>query len=125
MTTKQSEVSAKLKSNKNSDSMATKTQYLDLSQLEAVDTLDDEELELHNALINGETESIDSALVRKRYTTLFRESNRRSRAVNVRLKEQDYIGLKTKALELGMPYQSLLNSIIHRFLNGEFKLALV
>lgn len=47
----------------------------------------------------------------------------RSRAVNVRLKEQDYLGLKTKAAELGMPYQSLLNSIIHRFLIGELKRA--
>jgi len=42
-----------------------KNKYLELSQLEPVDNLDDEELEFHHALINGKTESIDSAETRK------------------------------------------------------------
>ena len=75
-----------------------KDKYLDLTSLEPLDELDDEELEFHNALINGETISIDSSDTRKYYAKIFKESNNRSRAVNVRLKEQDYIGLKAKAL---------------------------
>jgi predicted DNA binding CopG/RHH family protein len=98
-----------------------KEKYLDLTQLEPVDDLDEEELMYHHALVSGETNSIDSPDSRIYYSKVFKESNRRSRAVNVRLKEQDYIGLKAKALELGMPYQSLLNSIIHQFLRGELK----
>ncbi len=98
-----------------------KEKYLDLTQLESIDDLDEEELMYQNALVSGETNSIDSPDTRKYYSKIFRESNSRSRAVNVRLKEQDYIGLKAKALELGMPYQSLLNSIIHQFLTGELK----
>ena len=98
-----------------------KNKYLDLTLLEPLDELDDEELALHNALVNGETTSVDSLDTRKYYSKIFKESNNRSRAVNVRLKEQDYLGLKTKALELGMPYQSLLNSIIHQYLTGKLK----
>ncbi|MBX9598655.1 MAG: hypothetical protein K2X04_08780 [Burkholderiales bacterium] len=96
-----------------------KTKYLDLTALEPIDQLDTEELEFHNALTKGETVSIDTEETRRYYAKVFQVSNGRSRAVNVRLKEQDYIGLKTKALELGMPYQSLLNSIIHQYLTGK------
>jgi predicted DNA binding CopG/RHH family protein len=99
----------------------TKAKYLDLTALEPIDKLDEEELEFHNALTTGETISIDTEEARRYYAKVFQVSNGRSRAVNVRLKEQDYIGLKTKALELGMPYQSLLNSIIHQYLIGKLK----
>jgi predicted DNA binding CopG/RHH family protein len=98
-----------------------KNKYLDLTLLEPLDELDEEELAFHNELINGKTISVDSLGTRKYYSKIFKESNNRSRAVNIRLKEQDYMGLKTKALELGMPYQSLLNSIIHQYLTGKLK----
>jgi predicted DNA binding CopG/RHH family protein len=91
---------------------------IDLTKLEPVDDLDEEELELHNDLTSGKTKSIDSAEVRKYYAKIFKDSNSRSRAINFRLKEQDYIGLKAKALELGMP---LLNSIVHQFLTVRLK----
>lgn len=101
--------------------MSNKTKYLDLSLLEPIDELDDDELEIHNALISGETLSIDSKDSRKYYSKIFKEANARSRAISVRLQEQDYIGLKAKALELGLPYQSLLNSIIHQYLTGKLQ----
>ncbi len=100
-----------------------KGNYIDLTMLEPIDALDEEELEFHNDLTSGKTKSIDSPEVRKYYARIFKDSNSRSRAINFRLKEQDYIGLKAKALELGLPYQSLLNSIVHQFLTGKLKTA--
>lgn len=38
--------------------------------------------------------------------------------VNFRMNESDLEKLKTRALVEGIPYQTLLNSIIHKFLNG-------
>jgi len=38
--------------------------------------------------------------------------------VNFRINENDLDKLKTKALVEGIPYQTLLNSIVHKFLNG-------
>lgn len=38
--------------------------------------------------------------------------------VNFRINESDLDKLKTRALVEGIPYQTLLNSIVHKFLNG-------
>ena len=38
--------------------------------------------------------------------------------VNFRINENDLERLKTKAIVEGIPYQTLLNSIVHKFLNG-------
>jgi len=38
--------------------------------------------------------------------------------ISTRLAERDLVRLKAKALEQGMPYQSLLASIVHRYVEG-------
>jgi predicted DNA binding CopG/RHH family protein len=38
--------------------------------------------------------------------------------VNFRINKNDLTRLKSKALVDGIPYQTLLNSIVHKFLNG-------
>ncbi|MDJ0824944.1 MAG: hypothetical protein QNJ16_05515 [Rhodobacter sp.] len=38
--------------------------------------------------------------------------------ITTRLAKQDLIKLKAKALEMGMPYQTLLASIVHRYVEG-------
>ena len=96
-----------------------KESVLDFTSLEPVDNLDEEELAIHQDLINGKYQSIDSTEVRKHYVKVFKEANKRSKAISLRLQESDYIGIKVKARELGLPYQSLINSIIHRFLTDD------
>ena len=39
--------------------------------------------------------------------------------VTTHLAKNDLLRLKSQALELGMPYQTLLASIIHRYVEGE------
>lgn len=65
--------------------MNKESKYLDLTLLEPIDQLDDEELEFHQALTSGETLSIDSNESRKYYSKIFKEANSRSRAISVRL----------------------------------------
>ncbi len=41
--------------------------------------------------------------------------------MNIRISKKDLLQLKTRALEEGMPYQTLVTSIIHKYINGNLK----
>ncbi len=41
--------------------------------------------------------------------------------MNIRIAQRDLEGLKTKALEEGMPYQTLVASILHKYVTGKLK----
>lgn len=40
--------------------------------------------------------------------------------INIRLSEPDLMLLKRKAVEEGMPYQTLIASVLHKFVSGRF-----
>ena len=40
--------------------------------------------------------------------------------INIRLAERDLVGIQTRAVEEGMPYQTLISSILHKYLSGRF-----
>ncbi|RPI16373.1 MAG: antitoxin [Ignavibacteriae bacterium] len=41
--------------------------------------------------------------------------------MNIRIAKRDLDKLKAKALEEGMPYQTLVSSVLHKYLNGKLK----
>jgi predicted DNA binding CopG/RHH family protein len=41
--------------------------------------------------------------------------------MNIRIAKRDLNKLKAKALENGMPYQTLVSSILHKYLTGKLK----
>ena len=41
------------------------------------------------------------------------------KAINVKVLESDLEKLKARALEEGMPYQTLLNSVLHKYITGQ------
>jgi len=47
----------------------------------------------------------------------------KNKRINIRLTEKDLANLKDKLLEEGMPYQTLVASIIHKYISGKFKAA--
>ena len=51
-------------------------------------------------------------------TNIFRENREKRKQINFRLLESDLERLKSKALIDGISYQTLLSSIVHKFLNG-------
>ena len=53
-----------------------------------------------------------------RITNIVKDNVQKRKQVNFRLNESDLEKLKSKALIDGIPYQTLLNSIVHKFLNG-------
>lgn len=44
---------------------------------------------------------------------------KKDKSITIRLYEHDYKGIQKKALELGMPYQTLISSLIHRYVEGD------
>lgn len=64
--------------------------------------------------------SKDKTIIDK-YAKIFKHNNNERKALSLTMPKDDYFGIKACALALGMPYQSLINSVIHRFLTGDLK----
>ncbi len=54
----------------------------------------------------------------KRYQDYAKATVRKDKRVNIRMSEKDLIGLQKKAMEEGLPYQSLISSVLHKYVNG-------
>jgi predicted DNA binding CopG/RHH family protein len=54
----------------------------------------------------------------KRYQDYARATVRKDKRVNIRMSEKDLIHLQKKAMEEGLPYQTLISSVLHRYVNG-------
>ena len=49
-----------------------------------------------------------------------RATFKKDKRVNIRISEKDLEALQKRALEEGIPYQTLMASILHKYLNGRF-----
>jgi len=45
-------------------------------------------------------------------------TTRKDKRVNIRMSQRDLESLQRKALEEGIPYQTLISSLLHKFVNG-------
>ena len=47
-----------------------------------------------------------------------RNTLRKDKRLNIRISERDLVELQRKAIKEGLPYQTYVSSIIHKFVNG-------
>jgi len=47
-----------------------------------------------------------------------RNTLQKNKRINIRLAERDLVGIQTKAIEEGLPYQTLISSVLHKYLSG-------
>ena len=47
-----------------------------------------------------------------------RATLKKDKRINLRLTEKDYYQIQIKAIEEGVPYQTLIASLVHKYLNG-------
>jgi predicted DNA binding CopG/RHH family protein len=47
---------------------------------------------------------------------------KKEKRITIRLYDHDFIGIQKKAMEMGMPYQTLISGIIHRYIEGDIKI---
>ena len=79
-----------------------------------------EERELMKALEGGEVELKDpsQALLRD-LENAAENSFRKDKRINIRLSSHDLLGIQRKASKQGLPYQVLIASLIHQYVEGE------
>ena len=84
--------------------------------------LSKEEKDILKSVENGEWESIPNFKQEaKRYQEAARMTLRKDKRVNIRMTERDLVHFQKKALEEGLPYQTLISSILHKYINGNMK----
>ncbi len=81
--------------------------------------LNKQEKKIAESVERGEWRSVRGVKKqRKRYQDYARATVRKDKRVNIRMSEKDLIGLQKKAMEEGLPYQTLISSVLHRYVNG-------
>lgn len=81
--------------------------------------LDDYEQEILTAFEKGEMKStITSKSELEKYRSAARETFIKDRRVNIRLSTPDLMDIQEKAVEEGIPYQTLIASVLHKYISG-------
>jgi predicted DNA binding CopG/RHH family protein len=80
---------------------------------------EDEEVDLLESFERGEwkrSPEIDAWRARLREAAA--TTARKERRINIRLTERDLRKLQTRAMEEGIPYQTLITSVLHKYVTG-------
>ena len=77
--------------------------------------IDEEERALMEAVENGETAPLPREEVERIRADIMSAS---AKNITIRMQLDDLDGIKKMAKAAGMPYQTLINSIIHRYVTG-------
>ncbi len=48
-----------------------------------------------------------------------RNTFRKDKRITIRLYDHDFKGIQKKALQMGIPYQTLISGVIHRYIEGD------
>ena len=80
---------------------------------------DEEELEILELLENGKLYSKENIENRRNELSEYAQNTiRKNKRVNIRISERDLTELQRQAITEGLPYQTFISSILHRFVNG-------
>ena len=80
---------------------------------------DQEELDILESFENGEWESAPDFEQRKNELEASADYTlKKNKRVNIRMSERDMMEIKKIANEEGLPYQTLISSVLHKYING-------
>jgi len=78
-----------------------------------------EEKEIVKSLEKGEWIPVSRLPRRKKELMRYaRNTLKKDKRLNIRISERDLLELQRKAVREGLPYQTFVSSIIHKFING-------
>jgi predicted DNA binding CopG/RHH family protein len=81
--------------------------------------LDPEETELLDSIEAGEWISVDNVQEEiLRHQEIAKNTLKKDKRVNLRMSSKDLEAIKTYAVEEGLPYQTLMSSVLHKFITG-------
>jgi predicted DNA binding CopG/RHH family protein len=76
------------------------------------------ETEILKALEEGKLKSVATKAELERLKAAARATSIKDRRVNIRLSSIDLNDIQARALEEGVPYQTLIASVLHKFVSG-------
>lgn len=83
------------------------------------DPIDEEERDLMKSIENDEWRPVENFKQEKeKAIQAAKNTLKKDKRINLRLSQKDYHQIQIKAIEEGIPYQTLISSIIHKYLNG-------
>ena len=77
--------------------------------------LDEYEKEILEAYESGK---LKPSKPRVDYQTIARNTMKKNRKINIRISENDLSALQRKAAREGIPYQTLIGSVLHKYASG-------
>lgn len=84
--------------------------------------VDKEERELRRSVEADEWQSVrDRQQEISRYSEYAKATFRKNRRINIRISEKDLEALQKRALQEGIPYQTLVSSVLHKYVSGRLE----
>ncbi len=81
--------------------------------------LDKEEQEILASVEAGEWKPVKNMETQKKsHREIAKATFRKDRRVNIRLPKRDVTAIQVKAMEEGIPYQTMMASILHKYVTG-------
>ena len=65
--------------------------------------------------------SPNSAVLKKQLGAAAKATTLKDQRMNIRIAKKDMLALKAKALEQGMAYQTLVSSLLHKYVTGQLQ----
>ena len=85
----------------------------------AFNPIDQEENDLMESIERDEWQPVKNLdQERRKAIEAARNTLKKEKRINLRLSQKDYHQIQIKAIEEGIPYQTFISSIIHKYLNG-------
>jgi len=92
--------------------------------MKKIEYLDKNEMELAKSLENEKWISNLTRKDKKKYEEYARYSLNKKKRINIRMNERDLKKIQAKAIEEGLPYQSLISMLIHKYNEGKITINL-
>lgn len=82
--------------------------------------LDKEEQEIVSSMERGEWKPVKNMAAEiKEYAQYAKNTLKKNKRISIRMSQQDFVGIQSKAVSEGIPYQTLITSIVHKYVNGK------
>lgn len=82
--------------------------------------LDQEEQAILDAFEAGEFKSIMTPARKKSAQAAAEATLKKDKRINIRISGRDLVALQRRAAKEGIPYQTLVSSILHKYVSGNF-----
>ncbi len=87
--------------------------------------LDPYEQEINDAIESGRVLEVSNMeQEKKRIVRIFRDAAKKDRRVSLRVNDRDLEAIQAKAAENGLPYQTLISTILHQVAMGKVTVTL-